>query len=87
MIVKYSNYKILYLNGRKFNLTLKGNSCIIKLIIRSTIFHIWIRDNFVGDNVGNKTGYDWEDDDPSIPPGWKGTTISVNSFGKMVQSR
>ena len=30
--------------------------------------------------------YDWNEDDPTIPPGWKSTTIQMNSFGKIVES-
>merc|ERR1740129_1625372 len=31
--------------------------------------------------------YDWNEDDPSIPAGWKSTTIQMNSFGKIVESK
>ena len=30
--------------------------------------------------------YDWTEEDPTIPPGWKSTTIQMNSFGKIVES-
>ena len=30
--------------------------------------------------------YDWNEDDPTILPGWKSTTIQMNSFGKIVES-
>ena len=30
--------------------------------------------------------YDWAEDDPTVPLGWKSTTIEMNSFGKIVLS-
>ena len=30
--------------------------------------------------------YDWIEDDPTVPLGWKSTTIEMNSFGKIVLS-
>ena len=30
--------------------------------------------------------YEWKDDDPTVPAGWKSTTIQMNSFGKIVES-
>ena len=34
-----------------------------------------------------KTQYDWDENDPSVPSGWKTTMITVNSFGKIVKSK
>merc|ERR1719350_1964365 len=34
-----------------------------------------------------KSPYDWNDSDPTVPNGWKTTMITVNSFGKNVQSK
>ena len=34
-----------------------------------------------------KTQYDWNENDPSVPDGWKTTMITVNSFGKIVKSK
>jgi len=34
-----------------------------------------------------KSQYDWDEKDPSVPKGWKTTMITVNSFGKNVQSK
>merc|ERR1719319_783059 len=30
--------------------------------------------------------YEWNAEDPSVPEGWKSTTIQMNSFGKIVES-
>ena len=30
--------------------------------------------------------YDWVDDDPTLPVGWKSAVINMNSFGKIVES-
>ena len=34
-----------------------------------------------------KTQYDWNETDTTVPPGWKSTMITVNSFGKIVESK
>ena len=34
-----------------------------------------------------KTQYDWNETDPTVAPGWKTTMITVNSFGKIVESK
>jgi len=31
--------------------------------------------------------YDWNENDPTVPLGWKSTVINMNSFGKIVESR
>ena len=39
--------------------------------------------------TGNKkfsADYDWNDQDPTVPEGWKSAIITMNSFGKMVES-
>ena len=39
--------------------------------------------------TGNKkfsADYDWNDMDPTVPEGWKSAIITMNSFGKMVES-
>ena len=30
--------------------------------------------------------YDWIEDDPTLPVGWKSAIINMNSFGKIVES-
>jgi len=30
--------------------------------------------------------YSWNDDDPTVPPGWRSVIIQINSFGKIVPS-
>jgi len=30
--------------------------------------------------------YNWREDDPTIPPGWRSAIINMNSFGKIVES-
>ena len=30
--------------------------------------------------------YNWREDDPTIPQGWRSAIINMNSFGKIVES-
>ena len=62
-----------------------------------TTFYLFSLTRFDPDDIrkfksvptGNKkfsADYDWNDQDPTVPEGWKSAIITMNSFGKMVES-